>query len=127
MAQHNELGAWGEQLAAEFLITKGYTIVDRNWRLNRLEVDIVATIGDRVVFVEVKTRSTDFVDPRLAINRKRMMHLVNAADAYVRMYNVPHSVQFDVIIIIGVPGGVPPTIEHIPDAFLPPRTSHRHR
>lgn len=127
MAQHNELGAWGEQLAAEFLITKGYTIIDRNWRLNRLEVDIVATIGDRVAFVEVKTRSTDFVDPRLAIDRKRMMRLVNAADAYVRMYNMPHSVQFDVIIIIGAPGGVPPTIEHIPDAFLPPRTSHRHR
>ena len=121
MARHNELGKWGEQLAVDLLVTKGYAIVERNWRAGNLEVDIVAMKDNRIVFVEVKTRSSEFVDPLDAIDRRRVSRIVRAANSYVKAYNIPHDVQFDVIIIIGTPEGVDsPQIEHIPDAFLPP-------
>ncbi len=121
MARHNELGKWGEQLAVDLLVTKGYAIVERNWRAGNLEVDIVAMKDNRIVFVEVKTRSSGFVDPLDAIDRRRISRIVRAANSYVKAYNIPHEVQFDVIIIIGAPeGGDTPQIEHIPDAFLPP-------
>ena len=121
MARHNELGKWGEQLAVDLLVTKGYAIVERNWRAGNLEVDIVAMKDNRIVFVEVKTRSSEFVDPLDAIDRRRVSRIVKAANSYVKAYNIPHEVQFDVIIIIGTPeSGNMPQVEHIPDAFLPP-------
>ena len=121
MARHNELGKWGEQLAVDLLVTKGYAIVERNWRAGNLEVDIVAMKDNRIVFVEVKTRSSEFVDPLDAIDRRRVSRIVRAANSYVKAYNIPHEVQFDIIIIIGTPeSGNMPQVEHIPDAFLPP-------
>lgn len=121
MAKHNELGQWGEQIAADLLVTKGYAIVERNWRAGNMELDIVAMKGSRIVFVEVKTRSTDFVDPADAVDRRRMMRMVRAAHSYVRSREIPHEVQFDVIIIVGNPeSGATPRVEHIADAFLPP-------
>lgn len=121
MARHNELGKWGEQLAVDLLVTKGYAIVERNWRAGNLEVDIVAMKDNRIVFVEVKTRSSGFVDPLDAIDRRRVSRIVRAANSYVKAYNIPHEVQFDIIIIIGTPEcGDMHQIEHIPDAFLPP-------
>lgn len=121
MARHNELGKWGEQIAVDLLVTKGYAIVERNWRAGNLEVDIVAMKDNRIVFVEVKTRSSEFVDPLDAIDRRRVSRIVRAANSYVKAYNIPHEVQFDVIIIIGTPeSGNMPQVEHIPDAFLPP-------
>ena len=56
MAAHNELGQWGENLATEYLRSKGYVIIDRDWRSGHRDLDIIAEDGDVVVFVEVKTR-----------------------------------------------------------------------
>lgn len=120
MARHNELGKWGEQLAVDLLVTKGYAIVERNWRSGNMEIDIIAMKGSRIVFVEVKTRSSDFVDPADAVDRRRVMRMVRAANSYVRAGNIPHEVQFDVILIVGVPEGDAPRIEHIEDAFVAP-------
>ena len=53
MARHNDLGKWGEQLAADLLVTKGYAIAERNWRAGNMEIDIVAMKGARVVFCPV--------------------------------------------------------------------------
>lgn len=121
MAQHNNLGKWGEQLAADLLVTKGYAIAARNWRAGNLEIDIVAMKGSRIVFVEVKTRMGDFDEALRAIDRRREMRMVRAANSYVKAFNLPHEVQFDVVIVVGDPmGGTLPRIEHIEDAFLPP-------
>lgn len=119
MARHNDTGNWGEDSAREYLITKGYTILDTNVRFGKNELDIVAQHNDRIVFVEVKTRSTDEYDPLDAVDRKKISHLCHAAESYVSTHNIPHPVQFDIIIVIGNPGNTP-AIEHIPDAFLPP-------
>lgn len=122
MAEHNRLGEWGEKVATEYLVAKGYAILDTNARIGHYELDIVAMLGDRLVFVEVKTRSEASCDPLDAIDKAKIRNLCRAADAYVRAMKLPHDVQFDVITIIGTP--MTPSgelvIEHFPDAFLPP-------
>jgi len=65
MASHNDLGKKGEQLAAEFLISKGYKIVARNFRFQKAEVDIIARKNNVLAIIEVKTRSSsNFGDPQ---------------------------------------------------------------
>ena len=65
MASHNQLGKKGEQLAVDFLIENGYDIVERNYRFNKAEVDIIAQKKDVLAIIEVKTRSTtDFGNPQ---------------------------------------------------------------
>lgn len=123
MALHNDLGAWGEEVAAEYLTGQGYAIVDRNVRFGRNELDIVAMHGGRIVFVEVKTRSDESFDPTVGIDRTKMLHLSRAANAYVRAHDIPHEVQFDVILITGSPG-TGAHVDHYPDAFFPPLTRY---
>ena len=65
MAIHNILGKAGEDAAAKYLEQNGYTIRDRNWRKNHLELDIVADKDKELIIVEVKTRSnTDYIEPQ---------------------------------------------------------------
>ena len=122
MARHNELGKWGEEIACEKLICDGYAICERNWRVKHYEVDIIAMKGNRIVFVEVKTRTDEYVDPLESIDQKKIIHMTRSANAYIHMYNIPHEPQFDIIIIVGSPEkGY--KLEHIPDAFMPPLLS----
>ncbi|MBQ7042728.1 MAG: YraN family protein [Muribaculaceae bacterium] len=122
MAKHNELGKWGESIACETLICNGYAICERNWRVNHYEIDIIAMKGNRIIFVEVKTRTDDYVDPLESIDRKKIIHMTRSANAYIKMYNIPHEPQFDIILIIGSPE-TGHKIEHISDAFMPPLLS----
>lgn len=114
----DELGKWGEDLATQHLSAAGYAIVERNWRVDHFEVDIVAMKNGRIVFVEVKTRSDKDGDPLEAVNRKKILNLVRSANAYVRMFDIPHEIQFDVITVSGTQADY--SIEHLPDAFEPP-------
>ena len=123
MATHNVTGQWGEQLACDLLVTKGYAIVERNWRSGHYEIDIVALKGQYIVFVEVKTREDDIVDPLDSIDAKKIQRICRAADVYIRANNIPHEAQFDIITIIGDTDNY--RIEHIPDAFLPPLKTYR--
>lgn len=119
MAEHNQLGAWGENLAAEYLLTRGYSIIERDFKAGRYELDIVAMTGTEIVFVEVKTRSDDFADPTDAIDSNKMRRLARAADVYLRMKRIRQAPRFDVIAVIGHPL-TSHTIRHYPDAFMPP-------
>lgn len=123
MARHNDTGTWGEQVACETLIAQGYAIRETNWRMPPYEIDIIATKGSRIVFVEVKTRSTDFTDPVDAVTKKKMANIVRAANVYIQHFNLPQEVQFDIITIVGNRDNY--TVDHIPDAFYPPLKSYR--
>ena len=125
MAEHNALGEWGERVAREYLLRQGYAIGAENTRIGKAEIDFIAIKDDRIVFVEVKTRTTDFVDPSEAVDIAKMRRLARAADTYIRSMNILHEPQFDVITIIGNPDADPSTavIEHYPDAFRPPLSS----
>ncbi len=117
MAEHNELGKKGEQLAIDYLIKKGYTIRDKNWRFQKAEVDIIAQKGDILAVVEVKTRSTDyFGNPQDFINPKKIKLLVTAINEYVISKDLDVEVRFDIIGIIKTKNKL--KIEHLKDAFL---------
>lgn len=120
----DSLGNLGEKLACDYLTSKGYAIHDTNARIGHLEIDIVAMHANRIVFVEVKTRTAASPHPLDAITPRKIQRLCTAADAYVRTHNIPHQVQFDVVAIIIAPDGSH-TIEHVPDAFFPPLRTYR--
>ncbi|MDE6383065.1 MAG: YraN family protein [Paramuribaculum sp.] len=124
MAEHNRLGVWGENLAREYLIANGYAIVNLNMRVGHKEVDLVAQKGSRIIFVEVKTRSTDFVDPLEAVDDKKIRRMVRVADAYVSQLVHPFEPQFDIITIVGTPE-TGHRLTHYPDAFMPPLSGAR--
>ena len=116
MAQHNELGKKGEQLAVEFLLKKNYTIVERNYRFEKAEVDILAKKKDILAVIEVKTRSTlDFGNPQDFVKPKQIKNLVKAVDQYVIVNNLDVEVRFDIIAIVKANNGF--EIEHLEDAF----------
>ena len=117
MAQHNDLGKKGEQLAVEYLQKKGYTIRDKNWYYQKAEVDIIAQKDNILAAVEVKTRSnTDFGNPQYFVNPKKIKLLVGAMDEYVTANDLDVEVRFDIIAV--VKDGNQFTLEHIEDAFL---------
>lgn len=120
MALHNELGRWGEQMAAEYMEQKGWYIRHRDWRSHDTDIDMVCIDEDdtTIVFVEVKTRSNDLHGrPSLAVNHAKRRNIVMAADAYVRQERKENRMlRYDIISIIGTPGNIK-EIEHIEDAF----------
>ena len=110
-----EIGREGERVARQFLEQKGYLILEQNWHWHHYELDIVATYGDELVIVEVKTRSENFlVDPEEAIDKGKIRRLVAAADAYARLYNWEGPVRFD------IGSAEHYQLEHLEDAFYPP-------
>jgi len=116
MALHNELGKKGERLAIDYLINKGYAILDKNWRFQKAEVDIIAQIKDTLIVVEVKTRSTsDFGNPQDFVSPKKIKLLISAIDAYVVSKNLEVDVRFDIIAIVKENNAY--VIEHLEDAF----------
>lgn len=117
MAQHNELGKKGEQLAIDYLVKNGYTIVEKNYCFQKAEVDIIAQKKDVLVVVEVKTRSTSyFGNPQDFVNPKKIRLLVTAIDNYINERGLDVEVQFDIIAIIKQQNKF--VIEHIENAFL---------
>lgn len=119
MAAHNDLGRWGEQKAAEYLEQKGYRVVERNWRMGHRDLDIVALDDATLVVVEVKTRTNNlFMEPELAVDRKKIRSLSTAANAFVRQHRLSLSVRFDIVTVVGNEAGNC-QINHIEDAFLP--------
>lgn len=116
MAQHNQLGKKGEKLAVDFLLDKGYDIVERNYRYDKAEVDIIAQKGQTLAIVEVKTRSTsDFGDPQDFLKPKQIQRIVKAVNEYVLVNNLDVEIRFDIIAIVKENKGF--SIEHLENAF----------
>ncbi len=115
---HIELGKQGEERAAAYLESKKFTVLDRNYRFMRAEVDIVAATEREIVFVEVKTRSnTAFGEPEEHVDNAKKRQLFKVAEAWLherRMEGSP--VRFDVIAILR-PGRPDEKINHIEGAF----------
>ena len=116
MAQHNELGKKGEDLAVDFLIKNNYQILRRNYRFEKAEVDILAQKNKTLVAVEVKTRTTrDFGDPEEFLKPKQIQNIVKAVNEYVIENDIDLDIRFDVIAIVSDENST--EIEHIEDAF----------
>ena len=116
MAEHNELGNFGEELAVEFLRKDGYTILETNWTFQKAEIDILAKKQNILAVVEVKTRSSlEFGLPQDFVKPKKIQLLVKAVDAYINERNLDIEVRFDIIAVHKE--GKSFVIEHLIDAF----------
>lgn len=118
MAEHNELGRKGEEAAVVCLKKKGHRIVERNWSFSGYEIDIVSEDEDFIVFVEVKTRTSDvWGDPDDAVTEQRMRRMIRAASHYLKINRIDKPARFDIVTVIGNERHF--ELEHIEDAFLP--------
>ncbi len=116
MAEHNDFGKFGEEIAIEHIKNSGYDILNTNWRFGADEVDIIAKDIDFLVFIEVKTRNSNyFGEPEVFVNRKKQQFLFRAANNYVQKYNIREEIRFDIISI--VVNSKQKKINHIKDAF----------
>lgn len=126
MAQHNDLGKLGEELAVDFLLKKGYEILETNWTFQKAEIDIIAKIDTKLAVIEVKTRSSlDFGLPQDFVKPKKIQLLVKAINEYVISKDLEVEVRFDIIAItasntLSLPiqkGEKTFVIDHLIDAF----------
>ena len=119
MAAHNELGQWGEERAARYLTERGYTIVARDWKAGHRDLDIVATDGEELVIVEVKTRSNRaLMEPEQAVTPAKARSLAIAANAFIKYTRATQPVRFDIISVTGTSDD-DCDIRHITNAFIP--------
>lgn len=128
MAQHNEVGKLGEDLACEWLESQGFRVFDRNYKAEKAEVDIVAywenpsnpAATAELHFVEVKTLSnTSIVKPEDAVNSAKLRNMAKVAQFYCwerQLHNIP--AVFDVIAI-SLDNPSEPAITHFEDAWRP--------
>ncbi len=87
MANHNNTGKKGELLAAAYLTKNGFEILHSNWRHAHYEIDIIATLGNILHFIEVKTRrSTKFGLPEESVSSKKLQNLINAAEEFLYQF-----------------------------------------
>ena len=119
MSESYNLGIKGEELAAKFLIDNQFTVLKRNWHYHHKEVDIIAQKDGMLIFVEVKTRKTNyFGEPYESVIQQKQDFLIEAANGYLEDNDLDKEVRFDVISIV-LSKKNPPEIFHIPDAFGP--------
>ena len=118
MAEHHQTGKSGEERAAAYLSQKGYEILGRNERFGKAEIDIVARIGNEIVFVEVKTRTGNYFGfPEEAIDQQKIALMGKAAEQYAEENPEAQEIRFDLISL--VLGSGTEEIVHIEDAFFP--------
>lgn len=113
-----EIGEEAENMALQYLINKGYKILDKNWYYQHAELDIVAEKDKFLVIVEVKSRAGNYiVEPQAAVNSAKQKLIISAANAYIRQKNIDLEVRFDIISIVFYKTGH--KLEHLEDAFYP--------
>ncbi|MCR4922006.1 MAG: YraN family protein [Bacteroidaceae bacterium] len=118
MAAHNDLGKWGEDIAAEYLQKKQFRIIQRDWRSGHRDIDIVATDGECLIFVEVKTRrDTEYGSPLDAINYWKRKNLLASINHYIRAHHIDMPFRCDVVAVVAHIGEEP-DITHIEDINL---------
>lgn len=111
-------GARFEAMAAEFLESKAFTILNRNFRFGRHEIDLICADGDCVVFVEVKgVRSEAFGDPIHKVDQRKRDSIIAAAQGYLQQsLKRWDNCRFDVVTVVQRPDGTC-DIDHRPNAF----------
>lgn len=113
-SHHQQTGRDGERVASEFLIGKGYEIVETNYRYKRSEIDIIAKKDHLLVFVEVKTKSySSFGFPEEAVDTRKAKKVIEGADHYVHENNWKENIRFDIIAI----DNSKQEVLHLEDAF----------
>lgn len=117
MAEHNELGKLGEEMAADYLQKNNYKILQTNYTFQKAEIDIIAHKGNILAAVEVKTRSSvEYGLPQDFVKPKKIQLLVKAVNEYIIENDLDVEARFDIISIYK--NGKAFEIEHLEDAFF---------
>lgn len=112
------IGKIGESIATDYLITNSYKVLARNWRTTTEEIDILAQKDSFLVVIEVKTRtSKKYGNPEEAVNYSKQKRLVEAADKYIRKFDIQLETRFDIISIVIL--NDEHFLNHITNAFSP--------
>lgn len=116
---NREWGKQAEQIAYEWLLTRGYLIRERNWRHgNTIEIDIIAERDDTIIFIEVKARKGNVVSPTDAVDNKKIQKMCRGGDIYLSRFQHLYKYRFDIVTVTGSPDQY--TVNHLQDAFMPP-------
>ena len=116
--KHDVLGKWGEAYALSHLLGLGFGLKARNYKFNRMEIDLIMTDGQTLVVVEVKTRhSAELGEPWRAVNLAKQKQLVRVANYFAKSIEWPFEVRFDVVSIVHNSNHT--DLTHIKDAFSP--------
>ncbi|MCU0423458.1 MAG: YraN family protein [Bacteroidia bacterium] len=119
MHNHNsQFGKIGEEIATVYLKEKGYQIIQRNYKFSRVEVDIIARVENEIIFIEVKTRTSDqMAYPEQAVGKSKQKNIRLAAENFLEENQIELPVRFDIIAVVKNEHKF--EIEHIEDAFYP--------
>lgn len=114
-AYNSSLGSYGEDVAARALVDRGMVLLDRNWRCEAGEIDLVLRDGTTLVICEVKTRSsTAFGDPLEAVGEVKAARLRRLAARWVRAHDVhPDDIRIDIVGVLRPRSGAA-RVEHVP-------------
>ena len=116
MSVRKNFGTYGEELVAQDLQKQGYAIVARNYKKRFGEIDLIAQKNDELLFVEVKTRKNDYIEPENLISPAQQRKIIATAMAYVAEYDLVEYIwRFDAALLIGTPPYQ--TLTYIPNAF----------
>jgi putative endonuclease len=119
MPTKKDIGDKGEVLAREYLESKGYAILECNWRYSRAEIDIIAKHEDILIFIEVKTRSYDYYgQPETAVSPGKEALIIDAAQRYMEHIDYDWQIRFDIISIILDKHLKVSQLKHFEDAFF---------
>lgn len=124
----NPIGILGEAEAAKMLEEKGFRIVEHNWRMGHLEMDLIAENKKEIVFVEVKARTSTFGDhmPEEYVDENKKRRMIAAGNAYIKYKRSEKLPRFDIIGILVNPKTNEVIYRgHLENAFVPHlRTIH---
>ena len=115
-AEKKQIGNKGEDLAVNYLFANGYNVIHRNYRVGRAEVDIIAQVNNRLVFVEVKTRKDNTHGyPEEFVTEAQQQRILQAAEEYIEANRWKGEVSFDIIAIVS--NGHETQLDHFENAF----------
>lgn len=118
----NPIGIIGEAEAAKILEKKGFRIIERNWRMGHLEVDLIAESKKEIVFAEVKARTTLYADilPEEYVDEDKKRRIIAAANAYIKYHKIDKNPRFDVFgILVDEATKEVTYCNHLENAFFP--------
>ncbi len=118
MADSHDFGAKAEDFAAQYMLSKGFCILHRNWTYDHKELDIVCTDGRILIIAEVKARQCEtFPLPEDLLTRAKERFILEASEEYLYRFGVTMPVRFDLLAVIGNDKKM--DIQHIEDAIIP--------
>jgi len=118
MIEKHILGKNGEEQARKYFLDNGYTILEKNWRYIKAEIDLIVQNQEFIVFVEVKTRSTsDFGAPESFVTKSQQKLIINAAHNYIEKNDIDLEARFDILSVVKSENEF--KLTHLEDAFSP--------